>query len=157
MVKKTLLGCAILAVLLAVGLTLLAGLDWSAIGTAGDSGSRDEKLGLARELSREFGDQLTVEFVCRLPVVGEVPCLPGEGAGSREVTLTFTGYQLPAGVNPHEHARRIAGVAYAASTFLRGSDKTTVVFHEGDESASVRRSYSFAAHELAPDDGTADY
>lgn len=102
---------------------------------------------LALELARQLGDQPDVSFVCRLPVVGEAPCLPGEGAGTREVTLTFTDYDLPAGVDPQEHARRIAAIAHESSGFAREADETVVVFHEGDESASVLRRYSFPAED----------
>ena len=132
--------------LLVVGIVLVSGVDWDQIG--GNNGSGDGELGLGQELARRFGSQPVVEFVCHLPVVGKAPCPPGRGAGERQATLTFTGYELPAGVDPQDHARQIAAAAYEASGFVRDADKTEVVFFEGDESASVLRRYSFAASEL---------
>ncbi len=76
------------------------------------------------------------------------PCVPGR-SGSREVTLTFDGYPLSPALDPREHARRIARFAYERSTFAEESDKTVVVFREGDEWASVTRKYSFVMADLA--------
>ena len=134
--------------MLVVGIALLIGLDWDGIGNADEGGGGDAERELGEVLSREFGVPPNVEFVCTLPVVGEAPCLPGDSAGQREVTLTFADYELPEGVDPREHARRIAVVAHDTSPFVRESNKTEVVFQEGDEWASVLRKYSFTAGQL---------
>ena len=75
------------------------------------------------------------------------PCVPGR-SGSREVTLTFDDYQLRPALDPREHARRIAQFAHERSTFAEESDKTVVVFRDGDEWASMTRKYSFVMADL---------
>ena len=145
-IQKRLIGCSVFVVLLVAGIALLAGVDWDQVG--GENGSGGEEAELGRELAAKFGNQPTVEFVCSLPVVGEAPCLPGQGAGTRDVTLTFSDYELPTGIDPQEHARRIALAAHEVSAFVRDADRTEIVFYEGDESASVLRKYSFAAEAL---------
>lgn len=72
--------------------------------------------------------------------------------GAREVTLTFSDYDPPPGVDPRELARSMARAAYESSAFAAESGKTMVVFEEGDDSASVVRKFSFAAGELAAPD-----
>ena len=149
---KRLVGCSVFLVLLVVGIALLAYIGSGQIG--GSNGSANEEAELGQELTRQFGNRPAVKLVCYLPVVGEAPCLPGEGPGRRQATLTFTDYELPTGVDPQIHARRIVAAAYEASSFIREADKTEVVFHEGDESASVLRRYSFGAGEIGAEVST---
>ena len=142
------MGCAVVGVVLILGVALLVGIDWERVVGGGEDAGGDPELELALELAESFGDQPEVELVCRLPVVGEAPCLPSERAGSRELTATFTDYEPPAGVDPREHAWEIARAAYQSSVLVRESDRAVIVFHQGDESASVTRRYSFRAGEL---------
>lgn len=143
LVKKVVLGGSLLVAATVLALTAAKGLDWAAVRGGGSAGSDDEILALTRALEEELGHEPAVDMVCVYPVVGVGPCVPGRG-GSREVTLTFDDYQLPATPDPREHARRIARLAHERSVFGAESDKTVVVFREGDEWASVTRRYSFA-------------
>ena len=147
MVKKALLGCSALVVLVVVGIAVVVTLNRDTNGIA--RGTDNETHSLSQGLEQEFGGQPQVELVCRFPVVGIAPCIPNNDMGSREVTLTFTNYVLPKGVTPEEQARRIAILAFKTSVFVRESDKTEVIFEEGSESASVSRRYSFSGEELA--------
>ncbi len=149
MVKKVLLGCSAFVVLVVVGIAVVVTLNWDTKGFDGAKGTDTDKYTLSQDLEKEFGGQPQVEFVCRFPVVGIAPCILNNDMGSREVTLTFTNYELPKGVTPEEQARRIAILAFKTSAFARESDETEVIFEERSESASVSRRYSFSGEELA--------
>lgn len=138
------LGCALLVILVLLGLAAAVGIHWG----DGPDSSDDEIAALTSALEQEFGHPPVVDLVCVYPVVGVGPCVPGRG-GSREVALTFEDYALPPASSAQEHARRIARFAHESSAFATESDKTVVVFHEGDEWASVTRRYSFEVTDLA--------
>ena len=155
MVKKLLWGCSAFVVLVGIGLAVVVALNWEQIASNIDEANKavNDESSLSQDLDKEFGGQPQVEFVCRLPVVGIAPCILNSEAGTREVTLTFTNYELPEGVIPEERARQIAILAFKNSELTRESDKTDVIFEEitSSGSASVSRTsrYSFSREELA--------
>ena len=148
MVKKVLLGCSAFVALVVVGIAVVVTLNGDTNGIDGAKGTDNDILSLSQDLEKEFGGQPQVDLVCRFPVVGIAPCINNE-FGTREITLTFTDYELPQGVTPEVLARRIAILAFKTSAFARASDKIEVIFEEGSESASVSRRYSFSGEESA--------
>jgi len=149
MVKKLLLGCSGLVLLLLAGMAVVIALRWD--GSALDSmkGTKSEMQSLRQHLAKEFSGQPEVEFVCRFPVVGIAPCIIDSDMDSREVTLTFMNHEPPQGVALEEQARQIALTAFNASTFVKEADKTDVIFAEVSASASVTQRFSFSGNELA--------
>jgi len=152
MVKKILLACSAFVVLGVVGIAVVITLTWDTNAVDGAKGTANDEHSLSEDLEKTFGAQPKVEFVCSFPVVGIAPCVLNNDMGSREVTLTFTNYDLPEGVAAEERARRIAMLAFKTSAFVKEADKTDVIFEEIErsKSASVSRTskYTFSREEL---------
>ena len=142
MMKRVLLGLAVVVGLAAVSAAALLALKGDATGRAR---AESDKVALIRSLEEEFGGQAEVEFVCRFPVVGVGPCVVEGAMDSREVKLTLTGPHLPASAAPDEQALRIARLAHDSSSFARAADTTEVTFTEGN----VSRTYTFAREDMA--------
>ena len=152
MVKKVLLACSAFVVLGVVGIAVVITLTWDTNAVDGAKGTANDEHSLSEDLEKTFGAQPKVEFVCSFPVVGIAPCVLNNDMGSREVTLTFTNYELPKGVTLEEQARRVARLAFKTSTFAMRSDTTEVIFETGSESATVSRRFSFSGEDLAAGD-----
>lgn len=146
MAKKILWGCSVFLVLFAVGIAVLVALRWDRSGIDASDSATDS---LSQDLEREFGGQPRVEFLCILPVVGPAPCILNSDTGSREVTLTFTNYELPQEVTAEDLARRIAALSFETSEFVKQSDRTAVVFELTEGGTSQTSKYSFGPEELA--------
>ena len=148
--KKVFWGCSAFLVLVAVGLTVLVTLNWDKSGIDASGTATDF---LSRDLEEEFGAQPHVEFTCILPIVGAAPCVLNKDAGSREVMLTFTNYELPKQITQEEQARRIAILSFKTSEFVQESDQTDVIFENTARSEFANTSqtskYSFGREQLA--------
>ncbi len=123
MIKKVLLGCSAFVGLVAVGIAVVVTLSGGWNGLDEGTGLNNDPNFLRQNLAKEFSGQPEVDFVCSFPVVGTAPCILNSEMGSREVTLTFTNYELPKGVAPEEQARRIAILAFKTSAFAKESDR----------------------------------
>ena len=149
MVKKALLGCSALLVLVVVGIAVVVTLK----GKTGIDASRTATDSLSQDLEKKFGGRPHVEFTCILPVVGAAPCILNSDAGSREVTLTFTNYELPQEVALEDQARRIVILSFKTSEFVKESDRIEVIFEIAGRGEFANTSqiskYSFGREELA--------
>ena len=121
-------------VLVALSLAVLLALKWDK-SNVDSSDTATESL--SKDLEEEFGGQPLVEFICVLPLVGPAPCVLDNDEVSRQVTLTFTNYELPLGIAPEEQARRIAVLSFNASDFVKESDEMNVIFESTDRKSVV--------------------
>ena len=148
--KKTLLGCSALLVLVAAGLAVWLALNWDKSDVDTSDKATDS---LSNDLEEEFGGQPLVKFLCVLPVVGPAPCVLDNDKVSRQVTLIFTDYEMPLGIAPEEQARRIAVFSFDASDFVKKSDEMNVIFESTERgkfaSASRTSKYFFGPEGLA--------
>ncbi len=148
--KKTLLGCSAFLVLVAVGLAVLLALNWDKSDVDASDVATDS---LSEDIKGEFGVQPLVEFLCVLPVVGPAPCLLDNDLVHRQITLTFTNYELPLGITQENLARRIAVRSFNSSDFVKRSDEMNVIFEDAERgefaTASRTSKYTFGPEDLA--------